>query len=261
MTCFMKRLIVITIALFALFASAQDSLSISEPFFIPQGRWGLHIDNNPYTWAWTHISHDDFMDASSLGLLNLGLGAEYTYRDNRSLRLMAHAGLIGHNDFSIGESLGPSQPRRIVEQITVDFQHFWYYKRLYFGLGPSFEWRNTSYSCERYEDYLIENEGSQKNIDKAIATYEKFGSRGFNQRHLSLGVKATLAFRVFPGWYVGLEYAPRVVCHSQLTYKNDSDDEHEPIVSEPAIGTAAGHFDHQLSIVLGCCINLTKRNP
>ena len=78
---------------------AQDSISAVDRFLVPQGQWSIVIDWNPYTWAWTRLPHRQLTDTSGFGIFNLGLGTEWTYRDNRSLRLMGHAALIGNNDF------------------------------------------------------------------------------------------------------------------------------------------------------------------
>ena len=257
----MKHFITLIMALAVLCVSAQDPNATVDRFLVPQGQWGIHIEGNPYTWAWSYISHSDIMDASGFGVLNLGLGAEYAYHDNRSLRLMGHAGFIGHNDFVIGESFEDFYPpSRVVDQITIDLQHFWYCKRLAIGIGPSFERRMTIYRCKDYQDYILQNAGHSNLVNRATETYEKFGPRDFEQQHLSLGLRTTMAFRVFPNWYVGLEYAPRVTCSSKLNYKTHLDDESHTVVTEPTIKTSTGHVDHQLSFVIGCRINLTKRN-
>lgn len=256
----MKHFISLIMALAGLCISAQELNATDERFLVPQGQWGIHIEGNPYTWAWSYISHSDIMDVSGLGILNLGLGAEYAYHNNRSLRLMGHAGVIGHNDFYIGESFDAYPPRRIVDQITIDLQHFWYYKRLAIGVGPSFERRMTTYRCNDYQDYIHENADHSDRVKRANETYEKFGARDFEQQHLSLGLRTTMAFRVFPNWYVGLEYAPRVTCSSKLNYKTELDDKSQTLVTEPTIKTTTGHVDHQLSFVIGCRINLAKHN-
>lgn len=256
----MKRwLTSILLVIAAVTCVAQDSISAVDRFLVPQGQWSIVIDWNPYTWAWTRLPHRQLTDTSGFGVFNLGLGTEWTYRDNRSLRLMGHAALIGNNDYSVFERFNTTPPRRTVSQVSVDMLHHWYFKRWTVGLGPALEWRWTHYNCDDFDKYISENVDNERLVNKATATHEKYGPFCFDQTHVSLGLMATVAFRVIPALTLGLGYAPRITCRSKLTYK-ELDLPGGQSVPQELIKSETGHFDHQLSIVATWRINLTKHD-
>lgn len=255
----MRRLLTsILLVIAAVTCVAQDSMSAVDRFLVPQGQWSIVVDWNPYTWAWTRLPHRQLTDASGFGIFNLGLGTEWTYRDNRSLRLMGHAALIGNNNYSVFERFNTKPPRRTVSQVSVDLLHHWYFKRWTLGLGPTLEWRWTHYNCDEFDKYISENVDNERLVNKATATHEKYGPFGFDQTHVSLGVMVTVAFRVSPALTLGLEYAPRITCRSKLTYK-ELDLPGGQSVPQELIKSQTGHFDHQLSIEATWRINLTNR--
>ena len=241
----------------ALHCAAQDSIAAADRYLVPQGRWSIVIDWNPYTWAWTHLPHLGLTDASGFGLFNLGLGAEWAYRDNRSLRLMGHAALIGNNEYSFFERFEVTPPRRTVSQVSTDLLHQWYIKRWTIGIGPSLEWRWTHYCCCDFDKYVSDHASDEKLVKHATETRERYGARDFDQTHVSLGAMASVAYRIMPNLSVGVVYAPRVTCRSMLTYKLP--DGQGGVVPELPIKTATGHVDHQLTIMASWRIDLTKR--
>lgn len=241
----------------ALHCAAQDSIAAADRYLVPQGRWSIVIDWNPYTWAWTHLPHLGLTDASGFGLFNLGLGAEWAYRDNRSLRLTGHAALIGNNEYSFFERFDVTPPKRTVSQVSVDLQHRWYLKRWTIGIGPSLEWRWTHYCCCNFDQYVSDHASNEKLVKSATETYERYGPRDFDQTHVSLGAMASVAWRILPNFSLGVVYAPRVSYRSMLTYKQPNGKGRE--VPELPIKTATGHVDHQLTIMASWRIDLTKR--
>lgn len=86
----------------------------STRWTVSQGQWRVLINLNAYDIAWSYLPNIKTTDVSSLGILNIGSGVEMAYRDNRTLRLMAHVGIIGNNHFSIAETYPPYPPTRIV---------------------------------------------------------------------------------------------------------------------------------------------------
>jgi len=244
-------------AMLTLAAAAQDSLPTADRYLMPQGRWAIGIDWNPYTWAWTYLPHRQLRDASGFGVFNLGLGAEWAYRDNRSWRLAGHAALIGNNEYYLFERFETTPPRRTVNQVSIDLTHQWYLKRWTIGIGPSLEWRWTHYCCCDFDKYLTEHASNDKLVKRATETHERYGPRDFDQTHVSLGLMASVAYRILPNFSLGVMYAPRVTCRSMLTYKLPDCKGGE--VPQLSVKTATGHVDHQLSIMANWRIDLTKR--
>ena len=204
----------------------------STRWTVSQGQWRVLINLNAYDIAWSYLPNIKTTDVSSLGILNIGSGVEMAYRDNRTLRLMAHVGIIGNNHFSIAETFPPYPPTRIVWNSTISMVHMWYAKRWVLGVGPSFERRKVTFD--------VENGDSSP----------KYGTQDFHSIHYALGPLMTAGWRATSTTYFGIEYSPRIVVGSNFNYDDNT--------SAPTVSSSNGHFDHQLSFVVRMSINLTK---
>ena len=204
----------------------------STRWTISKGQWRVLINWNAYDIAWSYLPNIKTTDVSSLGILNIGTGVEMAYRDNRALRLMAHVGIIGNNQFSIGETFRPYPPTRIVVNSTISLIHMWYAKRWVWGVGPSFERRRVTFDVE--------------DSDRS----PKYGTQDFRSIHYALGPLMTAGWRATSTTYFGIEYSPRIVVGSHFNYDDKT--------AAFAVSSSHGHFDHQLSFVMRMSINLTK---
>lgn len=197
-----------------------------------KGQWRALINLNAYDIAWSYLPNIKTTDVSSFGILNIGTGVEMAYCNNRSLRLMAHVGIIGNNQFSIAETFAPYPPTRRVLNSTLSLVHMWYAKRWVLGVGPSFERRRVSFDVE---------DGDSS---------PKYGTQDFCSIHYALGPLMTAGWRATSTTYFGIEYSPRIVMGSNFNY----DDKTSPSTAP----SSNGHFDHQLSFVVRMSINLNK---
>ena len=165
----------------------------STRWTVSQGQWRVLINLNAYDIAWSYLPNIKTTDVSSLGILNIGSGVEMAYRDNRTLRLMAHVGIIGNNQFSIAETFPPvtfdvengdSSPK----YGTQDFHS------IHYALGPLMTagWRATSttYFGIEYSPRIVM--GSNFNYDDNTSAPTVSSSNGHFDHQLSFVVRMSI---------------------------------------------------------------------
>ncbi len=230
-------------------AVAQDS--ISDRYTMPKGRWSLDIDWHPYNMGWTYQDVTGKMDFSGFALLGLGLGAEYAYRDNRTLRLDAQAALVGHYNFTFGCLGGEKDrsPERVVNSVSVNLTHLFYRRHWMGGGGLAFEYRHVDYATLSNSDGIL----GKYLTDRSIL--RKCGTDSYDLMHYSMGLTLMGAYRITPNCYVGVRYSPSLILGSKFRYKKSD-------VALLGDGVARkGHVEHHLWVVAGFRIDLTKGAP
>lgn len=237
--------LLLAVCILVLPSNAQDS----DEFQVPEGRWCILAEGAHYSMGWTSVDLNNKTDFSGFAIMGVGLGLEYAYRDNRSLRLDASAAVLGHYNYVMGCTTDHDDylPERVVTSVSTSLNHMFYNHRWMYGGGLSFEYRSYAYrSIDRADNPFALNMSKDE-----LKFYHRFGENSFDMRHYSLGLSFVGGYRITPNIMIGLKYAPRCVLKSKFMYKDEA-------LSNVGIAKK-GHFDHQLSIVASFYFNLTKR--
>ena len=226
-----------------------------EDFTVPAGQWRALINIDPYNMAWTHVPTTGVTDFSGLAILAFGAGAEWAYKDNRSVRADVHMAFLGRFPIELGKSDSKDEDlrsKRLINSVSARVMPMWYVGKWALGAGPSFEYRHVRYSFEPLPEDV-----SSINLDdfdgRNRRMMDRYGLDGMDIWHYNLGLTLTAGYRITPTTYIGVEYSPRVVVGTKYQY------EHETTLQPPVLGKSSnGKLDHQLSLVWRMAIRLNK---
>ncbi len=176
-----------------IFLDMEDSLGIADPkrklyrnrdMMMPKGRVNLVL-STPYVNNF-YLKPQGYGEKWSTGFLGAGLGMEYYYRDDHSLRLSA-SGII---DFFLPvpvplDSEGESE---VMSSFGVSLTHNHRMGRFTFGYGPS--WTVNTWVRTNILDWTTDEHYYIENITR------------------SFGLSLTGHYRIWPSVHAGLLYNP-----------------------------------------------------
>ena len=229
--------------------AAQDSISAVDKYTMPQGRWSINFTWAPYSMGWTHIDATGNNMYSGFGVFGASLGAEYVYRENRSIRMDALAVALGHYNYHIGCGGERTIPWRGVNSVSANALNMFYWRRWSVGAGISFEYRSESFDALDIAENPADIDLSKG--DRNLLSH--CGEYSYDMKHYSLGVLAEANFRIASDFSFGLRYSPRWVLKSTFHYTAK-----DCPVSDAGVAQT-GNIEHQLSFVINWRFDLTKR--
>ncbi len=232
-------LILMLLAFPAMLWAQSDSLADENSGYdaLHRGTVRIHIDNQPCGGAYSRFGLWDDADEQFFFLTNLGVGAEYLYKTNRSVGVSMHANYI--------DPFGSFDPVPIYDfkmyNITAGVIHRWYKRRWVFGAGLSFEKRSLKYNV--YEQ--------NHDIDPEPQIYD-YGETNFVNSHYNLGIDAMVGWSCSRHkWYVGLQFSSRIIMKDSFCYS-------KPQVTPVKFKKSTGRIDAQMAFILRFAFSVAK---
>ena len=127
-----------------LWAQGDSVLTKPNRFAIEKGTVLLTLQHDLAGGFYSRCAYYDDVDDTMYWLLNAGVGAEYAYRNNRTLGVNVHAYYVPQLS-SDPESASDWNQYSII----AGAMHKWYHRRMVFGAGLSFELRHFGYTIDK----------------------------------------------------------------------------------------------------------------
>ena len=223
----------------AILQAQSDNVALENNGYdaLQKGNVRIFIENQPFGGAYSRFGLWDDVDEQFFFLTNLGVGAEYLYKTNRSVGVSMHANYI--------DPFGSLDPIAIYDfkiyNITAGVMHRWYKRRWVFGAGLSFEKRSLRYNVyeQNYE------------IDPEPQIYD-YGETNFVNCHYNLGIDAMVGWSWSRHkWYVGLQFSSRIIMKDSFCYS-------KPQVTPVKFKKSTGRIDAQMAFILRFAFSVAK---
>lgn len=232
-------LILMLLAFPAMLRAQSDSAAVENSGYdtLQRGTVRVFIENQPCGGAYSRFGLWDDVDEQVFFLTNLGVGAEYLYKTNRSVGVSMHANYL--------DPFGSFDPVPIYDfkmyNITTGVMHRWYKRRWVFGAGLSFEKRSLKYNVyERNHD-----------IDPEPQIYD-YGETNFVNSHYNLGIDAMVGWSWGRHkWYIGLKLSSRIIMKDSFCYS-------KPPVTPVKFKKSTGSIDAQMAFILRFAFSVAK---